>query len=130
MARIRIRLDHKGMAEMLKSAGIRAAVEVKAAEVHLIAMRHDAIIRNGMTVERRSYTTDRAAVAVTITHPGGRNVENKHGVLATAARRAGLEVTDRRERIAREVDRANRRHRARTRKAARMQRRFEKAGLL
>ncbi|MFD6638326.1 hypothetical protein ACFWDN_21195 [Micromonospora chalcea] len=92
-----IRLDHKGIAEILKSAGFAAAVAAKAAEVEAIVSAHQSIRRHEMPVESEAYETDRAAHEVTIAHPGGLGVEGKYGALTQAARAVGLEVTDQHE---------------------------------
>lgn len=132
MARVNIRLDHQGIGEILKSAEVRAALKLAASGVEIIAGNHEAIRRNGFPIGRESYTTDRAVESIAIEHPGGINVEAKHGVLVNAARVVGLEVVDRLEvhrKIVREIDRSNRKRRAYTRKAERMHRRFKKVGL-
>ncbi|MFI7069551.1 hypothetical protein [Micromonospora sediminicola] len=92
----RIRLDHKGIAEILKSAGFAAAVAVKAAEVEAIVSAHESVRRHEMPVETGAYETDRAAHEVEIAHPGGLGVEGKYGALTRAARAVGLEVTEER----------------------------------
>lgn len=94
MARVSIRLDHEGIAEILKSAGFAEAVADKAAEVEATVAAHGSIRRHRMPVEREAYETDRAAEEVTIAHPGGLGVEGKYGALAWAAAAAGLEVTN------------------------------------
>ncbi|GAB1641767.1 hypothetical protein [Krasilnikovia sp. MM14-A1259] len=88
----RLRLDHAGIAEVLRSAEVTFAVTAKAAEVQDAVETHHSVARHRMPVERHSYETDRAADAVTIAHPGGLGVEAKYGVLSEAARTVGLDV--------------------------------------
>lgn len=93
MAGVKIKLDSKGIAEILKSAGFAALVAEKAAEVEAIVSAHESVRRHEMPVERDAYETDRAAEEVTIAHPGGLGVEAKYGALVKAAHEAGLDVT-------------------------------------
>ncbi|TDC33457.1 hypothetical protein [Micromonospora sp. KC213] len=109
MANARIRLDHKGIAEILKSAGFAAAMAEKAEEVAAHVHAHHSIRRHGMPVETGPFETDRATQSVTIAHPGGLGVQGKYGVLTQAATAAGLEVTA-------ETERAKMRKRAETRR--------------
>lgn len=78
-----IRLDHDGIAEVLKSEGI-------AQQVHAIAERkaetvraHRSVRENGVagSVRVEDYTTDRAASAVVIAHAAGLPIQAKYGVL-------------------------------------------------
>jgi hypothetical protein len=95
VARVRIRLDSGGIAEVLKSAKVASAVG-SLAEGVAAAVRADAAVqRNALPVEVDRYTTDRAAAAVTITHPAGLPVEAKHGSLTRAAAGRGLDVRSR-----------------------------------
>ncbi|MGW0504142.1 hypothetical protein [Micromonospora sp. NPDC003241] len=96
MANVRIRLDRKGVAELLKSAPFAAAVAAKAAAIKATVSAHQSVVRHGMPVETEAYVTDRAAQAVTIAHPGGLAVEAKYGALTQAASAVGLEVTEER----------------------------------
>lgn len=94
MAKPTIGLYPAGMAEMLKSpkvaAAVHAAAEATAANVRADPnmIRHE--IQDEVSVD--DYVTDRAATSVTITHPAGIGMEGKHGVLTKAARATGLEV--------------------------------------
>jgi hypothetical protein len=88
----RIRLDRGGMAAMLKSAPVGAAVASLAQGVAEAVRADAAVQRNGLPVEVRRYTTDRAAAAVSIAHPAGLPVEAKHGSLTRAAAGRGLTV--------------------------------------
>jgi hypothetical protein len=91
----RIRLDHKGLRAVLTSPEVAAAVHALAEQTADALRDDDAIVRHSADVEVDDYTTDRAASAVTIKHPGGRGIEAKHGSLTRAAGAAGLEVRDR-----------------------------------
>lgn len=91
----RIRLDHAGIAEMLKSGPVAAAVADIAEAVAAEARSDAAVARHGVPVKVNHYTTDRAASSVTLAHPAGLGIEAKHGTLTRAAGAAGLEVTGR-----------------------------------
>lgn len=82
---MKIRLDHKGIAQMLKSQPFAEAV-------HDLAERVAGNVVVDADVEVRDYTTDRAASSVTIAHPAGLAIQAKHGVLTKAAASVGLEV--------------------------------------
>lgn len=78
------KLDHAGMAEILRSADIASAVH-DAAEAAADNVRANFdMIRNDMQDEVvvDDYTTDRAASSITITHAGGLGMEAKYGVLS------------------------------------------------
>lgn len=90
-----VKLDHGGIAAVLKSAEVAAAVREMADEVAANATSDDAVLRHEVPVRVTDYTTDRAASAVTLAHPAGVPIEAKHGVLTRAAGAAGLEVTER-----------------------------------
>lgn len=87
-----LRLDHSGIASILKSGPFAANVAEKAAE---IASGVVGQIGGRFPVEVSTYTTDRAAAAVTIAHPAGAILQARDGVLTRAAAAAGLEVTER-----------------------------------
>jgi hypothetical protein len=72
------KLDHEGAAEVLK--------KLAADEIHALAQQ--VADNSGDAVWVDTYTTDRAAAAVTI--PAARQA--KHGTLTKAAASAGLEV--------------------------------------
>lgn len=94
MAR-RIRLDHAGMAQMLKSDEVASAIGALAEGV-ASALREDAAVqRHAVPVEVERYTTDRAAAAVLLKHPAGLPIQAKHGSVTRAAAATGLEVHDR-----------------------------------
>lgn len=92
MPNSRIRLDHAGIAEVLKSAEVRSQVDALAAEVGRDAEANPSVRRNQVPVVVDHYTTDRAAASVTLKHPAGRGLQAKWGVLTRAAGSAGLEV--------------------------------------
>lgn len=77
MAKPKIKLDHKGIAELLKSAEVRAPINALAHQV--------AAISGG---EMESYTTDRAAAAVRVRA----DRQARDGALTRAALAVGLEV--------------------------------------
>lgn len=98
-----VRLDRDGMGEMLRTnprdVVTRAAKQVSsaaAAQGHTV----DDIRVSGEAVttpladyiQVYSYTTDRAAAAVTLAHPAGLGMQAVHGVLTTAAASVGLDV--------------------------------------
>ncbi len=97
MARNRVRLDHSGIEEVLKSAQVRAEVDDLAETVADAVRNAPTVIRRGITdrVEVESYTTDRAAAAVVLAHAAGAPMQAKHGVMTQAAGAAGLEVRSR-----------------------------------
>jgi hypothetical protein len=87
-----VRLDHGGMAEILKSGPVAAAVRAMAQTVAGNAKAHPSVTRHGVPVEVTAYTTDRAACAVTLAHSAGMPIQAKYGALTQAAGAAGLEV--------------------------------------
>ena len=91
MAGKKLRLDHPGIAGVLKSGEVASAIDGLTAAVASRAS-HTTARGTVIPVKTDSYTTDRAAGAVILAHPAGRSVEAKHGVLAGAAASAGLEV--------------------------------------
>ncbi|GAA4981243.1 hypothetical protein [Actinopolymorpha pittospori] len=97
MASAKVRLDHAGIAEVLRSGEVRAALDDLAGTVAGNASSSPEWQRYAARGEVRvaSYTTDRAAAAVTLAHPGGLGMQAKHGTLTRAAGAAGLEVRER-----------------------------------
>lgn len=85
------RLDHGGVAEILKSGPVAAVVRALAEQV-AGGVRGQ---KPGAEVVVDSYTTDRAAASVTIRDVRGRRWQVRDGVLTRAAAQAGLEVTER-----------------------------------
>lgn len=99
MARGKVRLDSKGVADILKSAGVRratsAAAEAVAQNVRnqgitVVAFRGDGEIP--LPVKVYLHETDRAHANVVLAHPAGEAVQAKHGALTKAAKQAGLDV--------------------------------------
>lgn len=95
MSARRVKLDHRGIAEVLKSAEVAARLSELATAVEASASADDSVVRHGVPVKVESYETDRAAVAVTLAHAGGLGIEAKHGTLSRAAGDVGLEVRSR-----------------------------------
>lgn len=89
MAR-RVRLDPKGMEDLLRSPGVAAEVTSTAGRVREIARGDAAVMRHRMPVRSTSGFTDRARAIVTIAHPGGLGVQAKYGSLTKAVAAAGL----------------------------------------
>jgi len=87
-----IRLDHKGMAEMLKSAEVGTAISSLAGEIVAVTESLAASHSGAVVVEAEHYETDRAASAVIVKHPGALGMEAKHGILSKAASSVGLQV--------------------------------------
>lgn len=85
------RLDHGGIAELLRSAPVAAAVRNLAEEVAGNVRSQ----KPGAEVVVDAYTTDRAAASVTIRDVRGRVWQVRDGVLTRAASGAGLEVNER-----------------------------------
>jgi hypothetical protein len=91
----RIRLDHKGLAEVLKWETL-AADTMAAAESIAAGAQHTT--RQGVTVRAttiRRRTTDRVGAVVALSHPAGAAIEAKYGVLTKAAASAGMPVRSR-----------------------------------
>lgn len=91
MALDKVKLDHSGIAEILKSAPVAAAVREMAEQV-ANGVRSQ---KPGAEVVVDSYGTDRAAASVTIRDVRGRVWEVRDGALTRAASGVGLEVTER-----------------------------------
>jgi len=84
MATVRFQLNSAGMAELLNSAGVRAAV-AGPADRAASAARSGAPVDSGeyrAGIERRSVTTDRAVERVYATAPHSGVVEARTGNLA------------------------------------------------
>jgi len=92
MARVQFRRDSNGIAEVLRSRGVRDAIHGLAERV---AGRVRALLPAGTDVVVDDYTTDRAASAVTIRDMSGRLWQARDGVLTRAASAEGLEVRER-----------------------------------
>lgn len=85
------RLDHDGIAAMLKSAEWAAAVNEAATAV----AGNVTAINGDLDVAVDEYTTDRAAASVTIRDPEALALQSRDGILTRAAAAAGLEVKSR-----------------------------------
>lgn len=94
--RLRVTLDHAGLAAILKSGPMAAAVHAAAEQ---IADRARGIMVEGvpgdveLPVEVTDQVSDRARSSVTLAHPSGQAVQAKHGVLTGGAAGAGFEVS-------------------------------------
>lgn len=91
MAIDNLKLDHGGIAEILTSAPVAAAVREIADQV-AAGVRSQ---KPGAEVVVDSYTTDRAAASVTIRDVRALLWQVRDGVLTRAASGVGLEVTER-----------------------------------
>jgi hypothetical protein len=94
---MKIRLDHGGIEEILKSDEVRGAIRSRA-EVAARSVQNSATVqRRGISdlVEVEDYTTDRAAVAVWLKHPAASGMQAKHGIFSKAAADAGIEYRER-----------------------------------
>lgn len=92
MAQSKIKLDHAGIREILKSQPIRQLV-------HGLAERIAQNVRSAKPVADvvvDDYTTDRAASSVTIRDAAGKRWQVRDGVLTKAAAAEGAEVRERR----------------------------------
>jgi hypothetical protein len=85
-----IRLDHKGIEQMLKSGEVAAVVHDWAE-----AIAADVIAPEGAEVVVDDYETDRAASSITVKHAAALAYQARYGMLTRAAARAGLEVRER-----------------------------------
>lgn len=100
-----IRLNHKGIEEILKSAPMAAAVKAAAEQVAQNVRDMDIKVgdKDGgkheydLPVTVTMVTTDRAHALVTLAHPAGEAVQAKHGALTKAAAQTGLDVRARGE---------------------------------
>lgn len=90
--RIKVSLDHHGIAEILKSSDMHEMVD-EAAEK--IADRVRGSIPADAPVVTRSYTTDRAAAVVVIEDLRGMVYQASDGVLTRAATSIGAQVKER-----------------------------------
>ena len=83
-----LELDSPGIAQVLTSPAMAAAVQGLAARI----AANVAVPESGVEVQVDTYTTDRAAAAVTIKHPQAQLWETRDGILTGAAGGAGVEV--------------------------------------
>lgn len=89
-----VRLNHAGIAKVLRSAPMHAVIGRAATEIANTVRANPHIERHGAEVKVESYETDRAAAAVLVKHPAGIGIEAKHGVLAAAVVASGLILTE------------------------------------
>jgi hypothetical protein len=87
MAESNVTLDHKGIAQLLKSAPFKALVDETA---HQLADAARETVTDGAVIVHE-YTTDRAAASVSVPAPYQAN----HGALTRAATALGLEMRPR-----------------------------------
>jgi flagellar hook-basal body complex protein FliE len=88
MAESNVTLDHKGLAEVLKSAEVHALMNDIA---HQVAEAAAEAVNGASPVPVHEYTTDRGAASVSIRA----KYQVTDGVLTRAATGLGLEVRDR-----------------------------------
>lgn len=85
----RFELDHVGMEEILKSAGMTAMVNETTEK---LAANLRGLLPDGVDVDVVGYSTDRGAASVAIAHPSGRARQLREGSLTRAAGMMGLTV--------------------------------------
>jgi hypothetical protein len=90
----KVRLDSRGIREVMKSAEMAAEVRDVAEQIadNALSQGHRVSSGEALPVKVDTYTTDRAAASVTLNHPAGMGMQAKYGVLTKAAGDAGLEV--------------------------------------
>lgn len=96
----RIKFDHGGIGDVLKSGEVHRAIEALTKRVaeNVEALGIAVGDRDGgsseypLPVKSDVITTDRAHGRVVLAHPAGIAVQAKHGALTKAASQAGLEV--------------------------------------
>lgn len=100
MAGVKVKLDHAGIAAILKGSEMHALIE-KATEAVAENVREQGItvgaFKGGsgeiaLPVTSKVITTDRAHGVVVLAHPAGIATQAKHGALTKAASAAGLQV--------------------------------------
>lgn len=90
------RLDRAGLGRFAKSADVHKALHAFADPMAVDAKTAtEAVVDGDVEVDVDDYTTDRAAVGVTLMHPGAIGAQVKHGVLTRAASAQGLDVNER-----------------------------------
>lgn len=96
-----VKLDHGGIAALLKSGPMQALVNSAAEKVAENARSQGITVgafaggsgEIALPVTVSETTTDRAHASVTLAHPAGTAVQAKHGTLTRAASAAGLSVS-------------------------------------
>ena len=100
MASSKVKIDHGGIAAILKSGEMHALIQSVTDQVAENVREQGIRVgdRDGgprevdLPVIAKVITTDRAHGSVLIAHPAGIAVQAKHGALTKAASEAGLEV--------------------------------------
>lgn len=95
-----IRLNHRGIAQILKSPAMAAVVKAAAERVAENVRGMNITVGDvdggpheyDLPVTVTMFTTDRAHAVVALAHPAGEAVQAKHGALTKAAAQAGLDV--------------------------------------
>ncbi|KOU20966.1 hypothetical protein ADK52_25620 [Streptomyces sp. WM6372] len=82
-------LDSAGVRELLKGQAVRELVDGYAQQV---ADNVKPLVRPGVPIEVRRYTTDRGAATVVVADVRGMAWQARDGILTRAAAQAGLEV--------------------------------------
>jgi len=82
-------LDSAGVREVLRGQEVRALIDGCAQQV---ADNVKALVRPGVPIEVRKYTTDRGAATVVVADVRGMAWQAKHGILTRAAAQSGLEI--------------------------------------
>lgn len=96
----RVKLDRRGVGELLRSAQMHRTVQAAAEAVANNVKEQNITVgdKDGgrheypLPVEVSMTTTDRAHAVVALAHPSGLAVQAKHGALTKAAGQAGLDV--------------------------------------
>jgi hypothetical protein len=96
MANVKIKLDHAGMAEILRDFPV-ALLDSEASKIASGAEGETASgkpvpVRRSNRTAKGGRLSERPAVDVTLAHPAGQRIEAKRGTLARAAAAAGFEV--------------------------------------
>lgn len=80
---MKLRLDHAGIGEVLKSGEVAREVHSLAAERAETVRAQPKVVEHGVveSVKVEDYVTDRAASAVVVTHPAGLPLQAKYGIL-------------------------------------------------
>lgn len=93
----RVKLNHAGIAAILKSGPMAAAVQAATEQVANEARARVPMVEGipgdiAPAIETQMVTTDRAHGIVAIAHPSGLAVEAKHGLLSGSAGGSGMTV--------------------------------------
>lgn len=89
-----IRLNRSGLSKVLKSDEVREALHGIADAIAGEAELNPLVEHYGAEIVVEDYETDRAAVAVGLSHPGGAGIEAKYRILQQAARDQGFAVDE------------------------------------